>query len=305
MTFADRLNDAITTRKSCLVAGLDPQYAELPAELLAEAKAKSASDDEFIYNSLTSFYDLVLEALAPHIAAVKPNIAFFEQYGLPGISAFHDVVNESQGAGVLVIADGKRGDIGSTAEAYSRAFLGQGAFGDVPCNTFNADALTVNPYLGFDTLEPFLKDCEKHGKGIFVLVKTSNPGSHHIQGEGKQHTISEKVAAWLGEQSARLMGKCGLSGLGAVIGATYPEEAASLRQLAPKNYFLIPGMGAQGASAKDAVSGFTLTKPRRGGVINVSRGLFGGLAQKPLSEIKALLVERATQLNQQINDAVA
>jgi orotidine-5'-phosphate decarboxylase len=227
----------------------------------------------------------MLTAVAENVAAIKPNIAFFEQYGLVGLTSFVRFCRAVRDKGVPLIADAKRGDIGSTAEAYSGAFLGKRGFpgrrttsGDLVC-----DAVTVNPYLGFDTLEPFLRDCKAYGRGMFVLVQTSNPGAPALQGlecrggELSGLTVSEHVAHWIAQHSNELLGECGFSGLGAVVGAVYPQQARTLRNIMQGSFFLIPGLGAQGGAASDAVVGFASLKGKRGGgVINVSRGLLEG-----------------------------
>ena len=315
-TFADRLQASIDSSSSHLVAGLDPRIEDFPKFIIDEVKAHSKNRDDLAYQALTSFYALSLEALHGKIAAVKPNIAFFEQYGIGGLRAFADVIKMSREHGLPVIADAKRGDIGSTASAYSAAFLGRSELFGEKFPVFDADALTVNPFLGFDTVETFFKDCVAYGKGLFVLVKTSNPGSGTTQGQfeknsgsGAARNLSETIACWLAEKAATLAGTCGYSGLGAVVGATYPEEARHLRSLMPTNFFLIPGMGAQGGTAEDAVAGFASLPSRsvRGGaVINVSRGLFGKLpaTAQDRAGFAAELKLRAETFNSQIRQAL-
>ena len=187
------------------------------------------------------------------------------------------------------------------------SYLGQSlAFGK-KVGLIDADALTVNPFLGFDTMEPFLNDCKEYGKGIFVLVKTSNPGSAAIQDcvtDGV--TISEKIASWAAETGEALKGECGYSGLGVVVGATYPEQAIKLRKIMPDNFFLIPGLSAQGAGAKDAVAGFSNKSPRGGAVANVSRGLLGKFSSPTLTkeELKAEIRAKAEEYNRLIAEAL-
>lgn len=303
MKFADRLQNSIERSKSVICAGFDPQLESFPKFILDAASAKGQNTEECVYHALTSFYSLALEAISNSIAAVKPNIAFFEQYGLGGIRAFSSVCALCKELGLPVIADAKRGDIGSTAKAYSAAYLGQSAAFGKTFSAFNVDAITVNPFLGFDTVAPFLEDAAAYDKGIFVLVKTSNPGSSDIQGiksSASQKSISESVAHWISDKCRTLMGKCGYSGLGAVVGATYPDEARALRKIMPASFFLIPGFGAQGASAKDAKAGFS--ENGGGAVINVSRGIFAlnnpdfpdqalfkQLLFKKVSEVQALI----------------
>ncbi|MBX7145112.1 MAG: orotidine-5'-phosphate decarboxylase [Oligoflexia bacterium] len=303
--FADRLLTSIKQRSSYLVAGFDPQLEALPAFILKAASAEP-SNDGAIYSALMSFHKLALETVQHKVAAVKPNIAFFEQYGLAGLRAFADICKLAKDYKLPVIADIKRGDIGSTAKAYSAAFLGRSNIFGRKEPMFDVDAITVNPFLGFDTIETYFDDCSTYGKGLFVLVKTSNPGSASIQGlsAGESGTVSEHVASWLAERAANFMGSGKYSSLGAVVGATYPGEAKKLRELMPKNLFLIPGMGAQGGSAKDAVAGFGSDK--QGGLINISRGLLAGFtdAHCDNSALGAEISKRAEAFNAQVREAL-
>lgn len=306
MNFADRLLASIQKNTSFIVAGFDPQLETLPRFILEKAARDGATNEDSIYNALVNFHREALTAVSSQIAAVKPNIAFFEQYGLGGLKAFASICALIREHGLPVIADVKRGDIGSTAQAYSSAFLGQSmAFGKRTA-IFDVDAITVNPFLGFDTVETYFKDCKEFGKGLFVLVKTSNPGSASIQGlkdSGTGRSISETVARWLAEHASELQGTCGYSGLGAVVGATYPAEARALRELMPTNLFLIPGMGAQGGTASDSVAGFSPKKS--GAIINISRGLLGSLNDcVDAASLRALISERAGIFNKQISEAL-
>lgn len=310
MNFADRLDRSIRDSGSFICAGFDPQLEALPPFILERA-GRCASTDEAVVYALTTFYTLVLDTLAGQVAAIKPNIAFFEQYGLAGLAALVRINELIRERGVPLIIDAKRGDIGSTAKAYSTAFLGRATpFGrEVPGLT--GDAVTVNPFLGFDTLEPFLADCAEYGRGIFVLVKTSNPGSGDIQGSSTTAggSVSELVARWLHEHAAPLTGTCGFSGLGAVVGATYPEEGARLRTIMTKNFLLIPGMGAQGGTAADAIQSFgrTATGTPGGAIINLSRGLTGSWDASVTSaeRLQEVLSERTGRFNSEIAAAVA
>lgn len=295
MNFADRLDASGRNNGSFIVAGFDPVIETLPAFIIKEA----GSREDPVYRALTGFHEIALEALSTSIAAVKPNFGFFIQYGLSGVKAFQSICAMAQGHGLPVIADAKVGDIGNTAKAYSSAFLG--------ARGFNVDALTVNPYLGFDTLEPFLEECAGRDKGIFVLVKTSNPGSADLQNSRLDEgaSLCEKIAEWASKRGALLRGDCGYSSLGAVVGATYPHEAKLLRSLMPDNLFLIPGMGAQGGSAQDAVQGFSARGA--GAVINLSRVLLGAFS--PATDSPQALAqeisERAGRYNAQIANALA
>jgi orotidine-5'-phosphate decarboxylase len=303
--FADRVQDAIKRTGSFLVAGCDPVIEKFPACILEDAEANCTSDSQFIERALATFCDIFLSAVAGNVAAIKPNIAFFEQYGLSGISAFARLCTAVRAAGIPLITDAKRGDIGSTAAAYSAAFLGKTIVRGRTIDNFPADALTINPFLGFDTLEPFLQDCKTYGKGVFVLVQTSNPGAASIQGlNADGRPVREHVAQWLADHADELAGESGWSGLGAVVGASYPAEAKRLRQLMPRNFFLIPGLGAQGAAAKDSVAGFGAKDGVPGGaLINVSRGLLEGTAHSA-RDFVATIAGNVARFNQQIHLAI-
>jgi orotidine-5'-phosphate decarboxylase len=249
-TFADRLADAVERKRSQLVVGLDPRIDLLPVELRGESvlgRAEAA-------NAVARFSCGIVDAVAPYVVAVKPQVAFFEALGSDGISALERVCGYARDAGLLVIADGKRGDIGSTARAYATAYLEPG-----PAGHPLADALTVNPYLGEDSIEPFLQACRLHGAGIFCLVRTSNSGASDIQeltlSDGRRvwHQVAELVAEW----GADLIGERGLSSVGAVIGATAPRAVAEARKLLPRSVLLLPGVGAQGAGPADVARAFT------------------------------------------------
>jgi orotidine-5'-phosphate decarboxylase len=224
------------------------------------------------YAAITAFHELVIEAIADLVPAVKPQLAFFEQYGVLGMQAFDNTVRAAKKCGLLVIADGKRNDISSTAEAYANAYLSAGEVdGEAG---FDCDALTVTPYLGRDSLVPFVEACKKHGKGLFVVLKTSNPGSKDFEDQPLSETgrpLYEKIGGVLNELGAGLVGEAGYSSIGAVIGATFPEEGRRLRQLMPKALILVPGYGAQGGSAKAAAECFN--EDGLGAIVNSSRGI--------------------------------
>jgi orotidine-5'-phosphate decarboxylase len=248
--FADRVAEAVERRRSQLVVGLDPSLDLLPVELSGEAvlgRAPAAA-------AYARFCRGIVDAVAPYVVAVKPQVAFFEALGADGFRALEDVCAYARDAGLLVIADGKRGDIGSTARAYSAAFL-EPRDGEPPLT----DALTVNVYLGGDSVEPFLGACRRHGAGIFCLVRTSNAGAADVQdvvlsdGRPLWHHVAGLVREW-GEE---LVGERGLSSVGAVVGATYPRAVGEARRLLPQAILLLPGVGAQGASAADVARAFT------------------------------------------------
>jgi orotidine-5'-phosphate decarboxylase len=248
--FADRLADAVERKRSQLVVGLDPRPDLLPVELKGEAHlGREATAD-----ACARFCRGLVDAVAPYVVAVKPQSAFFEALGADGIRAFEEVCAYSRAAGLQVIADAKRGDIGSTARAYAAAFL-EAENGREPV----ADALTVNPYLGRDSVDPYLGACRRHGAGIFCVVKTSNQGGAEVQdlvlsdGRPVWQQVAELVRDW-GED---LVGEHGLSAVGAVIGATHPRAVGEARRLLPQSIILLPGVGAQGATPADVARAFT------------------------------------------------
>jgi orotidine-5'-phosphate decarboxylase len=230
--FSDRLGDAVARKRTQLVVGLDPVVERLPSELDGDIDA---------------FCRGVVDAVEPHAVAIKPQSAFFEAHGADGVRAFWDACAYARSAGLLVIADAKRGDIGSTAQAYAQSFSGR------------ADAVTVNPYLGGDSLAPFIEAARRDGSGVFCLIKTSNPGSADVQdaplADGRK--VWERVAELVGQWGAEEIGEGGLSAVGAVVGATFPEEVAQARRLLPNAPFLLPGIGAQGGSPADVAAAFT------------------------------------------------
>jgi orotidine-5'-phosphate decarboxylase len=247
--FADRLAGAVERKRSQLVVGLDPVVELLPDELRGEAEGGRA-DAASVF---ARFCCGIVDAVAPHAVAVKPQSAFFEALGADGVRAFEDVCDHARAAGLLVIADAKRGDIGSTARAYATAFIEPR--GDAPPL---ADAVTLNPYLGGDSVEPFLAACRNSGAGVFCLVKTSNPGGADLQdvllADGRR--LWEHVAALVRDWGEDLVGDRGLSAVGAVVGATFPLDVAHARTLLPRAVLLLPGIGAQGAAPEDVEAAF-------------------------------------------------
>jgi orotidine-5'-phosphate decarboxylase len=249
-TFADRLAEAVVERRSQLVVGLDPRLDLIPLELRGDAHlGRPAAAD-----ATARFCCGIVDAVAPYTVAVKPQLAFFEILGSDGLVAFERVCAYARAAGLLVIADGKRGDIGSTARAYADAYL-EAPEGREPV----ADALTVNTYLGEDSLEPFVAACRRSGGGMFCLVKTSNAGSADVQdlalSDGRP--LWHQVAALVNEVGKEIIGECGLSSVGAVVGATHPRAVGVARKLLPQAVLLLPGIGAQGASPADIARAFT------------------------------------------------
>ena len=255
--------------------GLDPRFESLPKSIAESALKQHGDTPRARAEAFLVFNKALIDALADIVPVCKPQVAFYEEYGAPGMTALRETIDYAREKNMLVIADAKRGDIGATAEAYAREFLG-GANA-----AFNADALTVNGYMGRDTLEPFLTTGVPNGCGIFILVKTSNKGSGDLQdlklADGR--FVREHVATMVHELGKAHRGTCGLSDVGAVVGATYPEEARSLRALMPDSIFLIPGYGTQGGTAKDAAAGFR--PDGRGAIVNNSRGIIFAFKQEP------------------------
>jgi len=267
----DQLIDSIVAKENSTVAGLDTRLEYLPEFLL---KKYSACECEFegAANAIFEFNKGIIDAIHDLIPAVKVQVAYYESYGVAGLQAFKNTLDYATNKGLLTIADVKRNDIGPTAEAYSSAFLGETQLFTGKKRAFESDFVTVNPYLGSDGINPFLKDCEKFNKGIFILVKTSNPSSGEIQDvqteEGKIYElVGKKVDFW----GSKVIGRHGYSSVGAVVGATYPQQLEDLRKLMPNSYILLPGYGAQGAKGSDIVPGFS--ENGLGAIINASRSI--------------------------------
>ena len=261
--FSDRLIEAVQKKGNPCVVGLDPRIELMPDFIQS---GRQAPAHETIRSEISDFHELVLDSVADLVPAVKPQLAFFEQYGSAGIEAFENTVKAAKERGLIVIADGKRNDIASTAEAYVNAFLGQRAF--------DADSMTVTPYLGKDSLLPFVNGCIQHNKGLFVVLKTSNPGSGDFQDQVLKSTgkpLYESVAAMIHELGKRSVGQGGYSSIGAVIGATFPDEGRQLRALLPQALILVPGYGAQGGSAQSAAACFH--DDGMGALVSSSRGI--------------------------------
>lgn len=271
MHAADALQAAIDRTGSLAVVGLDPRPALIPLALRQEAIARHGDTRLAVAWAFAAFNRGLLAAIAGRCCAVKPQVACYEAYGAPGLQALEESIAEATRLAIPVIVDGKRNDIGSTAEHYAQAWLGAapGFAGPLPPGP-RGDWLTVNAYLGSDGVKPFLA----HG-AVFVLVKTSNPGSGEFQGlkladgDANMEAMARLVRGW----GAGRLGACGLSDVGAVVGATWPAEARRLRELMPDTVFLVPGYGAQGGSAADALAG--LRADGRGCVVNSSRGIIG------------------------------
>ncbi|MDO4284380.1 MAG: orotidine-5'-phosphate decarboxylase [Eubacteriales bacterium] len=280
-----KLIDRIQETGAPIVVGLDPNMKFIPAHIQREAERARrdnifGDDDlETAAEAVWRFNKEIIDAVYDLIPAVKPQIAMYEQFGIPGLVAYWKTVRYCREKGLIVIGDVKRGDIGSTSESYAIAHLGRISVGGHKVRVFDEDFATVNPYLGSDGVKPFINVCNEEDKGIFVLVKTSNPSSGEFQdvetkdGRPVYELVGEKVREW-GELS--MDGT--YSNVGAVVGATYPEQGRILRKLMPNTYILVPGYGAQGGQGKDLVDFFN--EDGLGAIVNSSRGIIAAYQQE-------------------------
>lgn len=264
----DLLIEKIKETNNPTVMGLDPRYEMLPECI----KNKYGKDVKSVCEGILEYNKNLIDNTYDIIPAVKPQIAFYEMFGIEGMKCFKETCKYAKEKGMIVIADIKRGDIGTTAAGYSNAYLGRTLVGDSEESFYDIDWVTVNPYLGIDGVKPFIEDCIKYNKGIFVLVKTSNKSSGELQDlkleDGK--TVYEKVAELVNSWGEELIGEHGYSSVASVVGATYPIQIKKLREIMPNSYFLIPGYGAQGGKAEDIALGF---ENGLGGIVNASRSL--------------------------------
>lgn len=305
--FADRVVQRVEALRSPVCVGIDPVLSRLPAFIRAEAAARWGETDRGAGAALERFGRLVVDAVAGQVPVVKPQSAFFEAYGAAGVAAFWEVVRYARSRDLLVIGDAKRGDIGSTAEAYADAFFGHAD----PAATWGAaeqwvDALTVNPYLGSDSLLPLIKRAAGRGAGLFVLVKTSNPSARELQDQPlfSEETVAQQVAKLVEHLSERLLGERGLSALGAVVGATYPQDLVELREWMPRAIFLVPGYGAQGGTAADVAGAFL--PGGLGALISASRSVIYAYPEPEVAEAEALKLigAAAQQMNTELRAAL-
>lgn len=271
--FADRLVEAIKAKGSAICVGLDPRLNQIPKHITGEAAEEHKDHFVAAAAAIIEFNKGIIDAVHDLVPVVKPQIAFYEVFGAPGVQAYKETVDYAQSKDLIVIADAKRNDIGSTAKAYADAFLGMTDVYGESKETFDADALTVTPYLGYDGIKPFIENCKEFGKGIFVLVKTSNPSSGDLQdlkmedGKSVYEIMGHFVESWGADE----VGESGYSSVGAVVGATYPQQAEELRKIMPHSYFLVPGYGAQGGGAADVKPCFN--SDGLGAIVNSSRGI--------------------------------
>lgn len=277
--FASRLHAAIQAKRTPALVGLDPRLDWIPPDVMAHARELYSDPTAQAAAAFEEFCVRLIDVVAPLVPAVKPQAAFFEELGPDGCLALARVIRYARNAGLIVICDGKRGDIGTTAEAYARAYL---AGSDPQAAPWHADALTVNPYLGRDTLEPFVKVATERGAGIYVLVKTSNPGSASFQDRQADGQTIYRHVAQVVEELAGQTAENGFGCVGAVVGATYPQELVELRAAMPHAPLLVPGYGSQGGAAADVGAAFT--SAGLGGLINNSRGINFAYRSAPYAE---------------------
>jgi orotidine-5'-phosphate decarboxylase len=291
LSFADRLCSAMIACGTPAMVGLDPRADQLPVEF---ADLVDESDPLRIAAVYKQFCREIIDVVAGKVAIVKPQAAFFEELGPAGMAALAEVIGYAREKGLLVLSDGKRGDIGSTAVAYARGYLGEQS-------PWQADALTINPYLGDDTLQPFIETAKERDAGLFVLVKTSNPGSGFLQDRVADGTkVCDRVAAFVEEKSAATAGSHGFGVCGAVVGATYPAELGEMREKMPHTLLLVPGFGAQGGTAADIAGAFR--EDGLGAVINNSRKIIFAHKDRPdipwQQAVEAALLEMIEQIRE-------
>ncbi len=282
--FADKLIKAVR-EKNPICVGLDPNMDYMPKHL---------KNNYSTTNAISKFNEEIIEAIYDLVPIVKPQIAYYEQFGVAGMEALKLTIEYAKEKGLLVIMDAKRNDISSTADAYADAYLKPGA-------DFESDALTVTPYLGIDGISPFIKRCEDYGKGIFILLKTSNPSSSDLQDLliEKDRPLYSHMADLIADWGAHLIGESGYSSVGAVVGATHPKEAATLRKQLSQQFFLVPGYGAQGGTAEDVVPCFNSYK--EGAIVNSSRGIIYAYKKLKTPEKKFAEAARLAVINMKKN----
>jgi len=308
--FADRVVRQVRAKRSHVVVGLDPVLKRIPPCVREKAAAEHGRTARGAAHALLAFNRLIIDAVADQVGFVKPQAAFYEVYGHWGMEAFWETVKYARSRGLIVIADAKRGDIGSTAEAYAAAYFGH----PNPLESWEdpelwADSLTVNPYLGSDGLVPFVERCRARGTGVFVLVKTSNPSSGELQDQElfSGESVAQQVAKLVDHLGSDLVGDSGYSSVGAVVGATYPEDLARYRQEMPRALFLVPGYGAQGGKGADVVHAFN--PDGLGAVVNASRSIIFAYEKRspdPSPEqVQEAAAAAVAAMNQDINSALA
>lgn len=282
----DQLVAKIKKTQAPIVVGLDPMLNYIPEQVQKKAFEEKGETLAGAAEAIWQFNKAIVDTIYDLIPAVKPQIAMYEQFGVEGVIVFKKTVDYCKEKGMVVIGDVKRGDIGSTSEAYAVGHLGKVQVGSQTYAGFDEDFATVNPYLGSDGVKPFIKVCKENNRGIFVLVKTSNPSSGELQDklvDGKP--LYELVGKMVDEWGSDCIGESGFSEVGAVVGATYPEQGRILRAIMPKTYILVPGYGAQGGKGKDLVHFFN--EDGLGAIVNSSRGIIAAYKQEAYAKFGA------------------
>lgn len=303
----NKLIHKIEENKAPIVVGLDPMLGYIPEHIKEKAYKEHGETLEGTAEAVWQYNKGIIDAIYDLIPAVKPQIAMYEQFGIPGLVAFKKTVDYCKEKDLVVIGDVKRGDIGSTSAAYATAHIGKVQVGENTYRGFDEDFMTVNPYFGIDGIKPFVDVCKEEKKGIFVLVKTSNPSSGEFQdrlidGKPLYEHVAEKVAQW----GSECMGDS-YSYVGCVIGATYPQMGEVLRKIMPKQYILVPGYGAQGGKAKDLAPYFN--KDGLGAIVNSSRGIIAAYKQPAYEKFGAECYADASRqavidMREDINSAI-
>jgi orotidine-5'-phosphate decarboxylase len=281
----DTLVKKVKELKNPTVVGLDPRLNFVPKHIKDEAYDKYGKTLKGASEAFLQFNKQIIDEINDIVPAVKPQVAMYEQFGADGLKAYIDTIEYAKSKGLLIIGDIKRSDIASTAMAYSNGHIGRIEVEEEQFEVYKEDFITLNPYLGYDSIEPYIENCKQYDKGMFVLVKTSNPNSGEVQditvGSGDERFyeyMGKLVASW-GES---LLGESGYSRIGAVVGATYKEQGIRLRELMPKTFFLVPGYGAQGATAEDLAGCFN--KDGLGAIVNSSRGIIAAYTKDKYKE---------------------
>ena len=285
-----RLNEEIRKKEAPIVVGLDPKPEFIPEGIRKKAYDEFGETAEGVAEAFCLFNEAIIDAVCDLVPAVKPQIAMYEQFGIPGLAAFDRTVRYAKEKGLIVVGDAKRGDIGSTSASYAEAHLGGTRIGDKTVRAFDEDFVTVNPYLGSDGVKPFIEVAKRDNKGIFVLVKTSNPSSGELQdliardSEGKERPVYEIVGSLVDEWGSGAMDG-DYSDVGAVVGATYPEQGAALRKIMKHAVILVPGYGAQGGKGSDLKPFFN--EDGLGALVNSSRGIIAAWREERYSKYGA------------------
>jgi len=279
----DALIKGIQQKSNPTVVGLDPRLSFIPTFIKEEAFGKFGKTPKGAAEAFYQFNKGIIDAVHDLVPAVKPQVAMYEQYGAVGIGAYINTIEYAKEKGLVIIGDIKRGDIATTAEAYSDGHLGEVDIEDEKYMVYDEDSITINPYLGYDSVEPYISNCKKFNRGLFILVKTSNPNSGEIQDlEVEGEKLYKRVGRLVNKWGSELIGESGYSQIGAVVGATHSAQAEELREIMPNNYFLVPGYGAQGAKAKDLKVCFN--KDGLGAIVNSSRGIIAAYKNSNYTE---------------------